>query len=198
MSTLNLRLVVLITLAWLLAGCAGMSKEKQCTVCIDFEQPIAPGTTFGGSAQTPGTVVLQRAAGTMSVENFLHPSGTSSFNRAVVSSPGLGGPGNQRLDVNNISLQFALAAPSREVTFDFTDLGGHENFAVNGGAIDTGNLEALPATVNGVAVTVFTAPIFNSGGVQVGKVGKVRLTGQIREVLVGGQEFSLDNFCVAP
>lgn len=180
----------------MLVGCATPRADLKCAACIAFDAPLAAGTTYGGAAQTPGTVVLGSAVGAMSVENFRQASGTTSFNQARVVAATGGAPGNQVLNVNNIALRFALAAPAREVRFDYVDLGGVENFSVNGAAVTVGNLDALPTVVNGVSVAVLTTPILNAGGVPIGRAGQVRLSGTINEFVVGGQEFFLDDVCV--
>lgn len=131
----------------------------------------------------------------MSVESFLHPSGNTSFNQASITAPAPGALSSQSLAVNNINLRFIFLPQVREITLDFVDFGGHENFSVNRSTLDTRELTALPAVVNGVNVTVTSTPIVNAGGVQIGKQGKLHMQGQIGEFVVGGQEFAIDNVC---
>jgi hypothetical protein len=195
MLTRSLSFVALAVVV-LLVGCATPRPDLKCAACVAFDAPLAAGTSYGGAAQPPGTVVLNSAIGAMSVENFRQASGASTFNQARVVAATGGAPGNQVLNVNNIALRFALGAPAREVRFDYVDLGGVENFSVNGAPVTVGNLDALPTVVNGVSVAVLTTPILNAGGVQIGRAGQVRMSGSINEFVIGGQEFFLDDVCV--
>jgi hypothetical protein len=88
--------------------------------------------------------------------------------------------------VSNINLKFdfsGLAFTVGKVTFDFADLGGSENIAVNGssiveGELASGNVGGVPLTINRVA-----------------SVGDGTLDGSVRDLKIGGQQFYLDNVC---
>lgn len=178
-----------------LSACGTTPTAGSCAACIDFEAPLAAGTRYGSPTQTPGTTVLVSGGVKMSVESFLHPSGTTSFNSATVTAAAPGTSSGQALSVNNINLKFATLLAAKQITFDFFDLGGHENLSINGASLNPGELAATASVVNGVNVLVLTTPVVNAGGVVIGKQGRVRMQGQIKEFIVGGQEFALDNIC---
>ena len=88
--------------------------------------------------------------------------------------------------VSNINLKFdfsGLAFTVGRVTFDFQDLGGSENVAVNGSAIVEGELSS--GTVGGVPLTVTRSTSLGDG----------TLVGNVQDLTIGGQEFYLDNVC---
>jgi hypothetical protein len=90
----------------------------------------------------------------------------------------------------NLEFDFSkLGFLTKRVELQFRDIGGHENLSVNGSQLFVGELTAAPTTVQGIVITVSASPI--SGG----KQGKLVLTGKIRNLRVGGQEFFVDNVC---
>lgn len=197
---MNVRTPFIATCASLIAlsGCGHFPMEKcssSCSASVDFGPPLAAGTRYGPPAQTPGTVVYSSTGVTMSVEKFLQLSGNTSFNQASITTPAPAGPSGQSLAVNNISLRFTFLPQVSEVTFDFTDFGGHENFSVNGSPVNTGELTSLPSLVNGVSVIVTSTAIIGAGGAHIGKRGTLHMRGQINEFVVGGQELVIDNVC---
>lgn len=78
------------------------------------------------------------------------------------------------------------------IQFEFLDLGGDENFIVNGmsAGIFTDISAANGMVLGGVGVTVVWNPIAG------GKSGLVMLNGQVDELIIGGQEFWIDNLCI--
>jgi hypothetical protein len=131
----------------------------------------------------------------MSLETFNQVSGNTSFGVAAISSPPFGGNGSQMLRANNINFKVVASGSVSLISLDYVDMGGSENFSVNGSAISAGELTALPTVISGVTVTVTQAPLVNAGGIQVGRSGRLTLKGQISQFLVGGQEFWIDNVC---
>jgi hypothetical protein len=70
------------------------------------------------------------------------------------------------------------------ITFDFADYGGFENLSVNGDGMYYGELE------DAVVPQGFTIHVN-----KVGNVGSVTIEGPIVSLIVGGQEFFIDNIC---
>jgi hypothetical protein len=52
-------------------------------------------------------------------------------------------------------------------------------------------LSAIPSSIGGVSIAVFTSPIPNSSQSK----GVVILRGTIKEFMIGGQEFWIDQVC---
>jgi hypothetical protein len=99
---------------------------------------------------------------------------------------------DQSLRLNNINVEFDFSGVGfavQEVTFEFLDLGGHENLSVNGSPIFAGELSAVGSPIDGVSASVTTTPV--SGG----NSGRVVLGGAVETVRVGGQELWIDNVC---
>jgi len=104
------------------------------------------------------------------------------------------GPTGNAAQTNNIGQRFlisALGTPVLEVRFEFVDLGGVENLQVNGAALYIGDLVAAPAAI-APGVTCNVTTWYTPGGLY----GEVVLTGDVQDLLVGGQELSVDNLCV--
>ena len=100
-----------------------------------------------------------------------------------------------------------------EVCFEVLDLGGIDNLSINGSAIvitsadldgdgymDTpfyGGQETLNGTyLGGVLITATKQPVFNSTGTMVGAKILFRLTGDVNELVLGGQEYWIDDLCI--
>ena len=173
---------------------------------VDFEV-FALGTQYGTpAAHAPGDLVLSQDGIDMTVENFTSGSFTG-FNLAEIS----GHPGpptsffpaalnpTQALTLNNINGRFdftSLPIGVTKVSFDYADLGGANNFDVNGlGKQETSDLTTLGSYVN-YNVAVSAAPI--GGGV----AGTIEVTAalghQIKTLEIGGQELSIDNMHAVP
>ncbi len=162
--------------------------------CVWFGPPPPVNTQYGQAAgNSPGDEIMFTADSIrVTVENFHWMSG-GAFNKAYIdqATPSFGA--GQTMRTNNINLKFDLtrmAFPVGKVTFDFLDMGGFENFSVNGqpAPMYVGELTAAPSA--GGCTVVVTA-----GAVAGGKTGTVTITGQVKTVTVGGQELWLDNFC---
>ncbi len=152
---------------------------------MEFES-VPVGTKYGGAPllNFPGQVVLTENGIKMSVEQFFVFGGTQFFQAEVT------GPANDHeLALNNISVLFdvtALPFNVNSLTLQYSESGGEDNFAVNGGSIlQLPNLTNIPVNVApGVTALV--------GG------GRITLTGDIDRVLIGGQELSVDTVVAVP
>ncbi len=155
---------------------------------IDFES-IPTGTIYGTpEGDLPGDVVLSQDGIDMSVEQFSYPPYVG-FNHAEVGGQFAPFFPTQPLELNNISVVFDFANVGfdvSEVTFEFTNFGGTDNFAVNGGTVIVlDSLANLPANV-GPGVTA-SVDGFN-----------ITLTGPITSFRVGGQELVVDTIVGIP
>lgn len=189
--------VVATALAGLLAAC-GTPTQPPARGCqgIDFEPPaVAGNSVFGAPTHAPGDRVIATPGLAMHLQNFLQPSGNTSFNRAVVDAARHGMGSGAALGVNNITLDFQVTGTVAYARFAYADLGGVENFSVNGSPVAVAELDTTPAMVGGVTVSVSHTAIVNAAGVTIGKRGVVALRGPIRRFAVGGQEFFIDDVC---
>ncbi|MFQ5823132.1 MAG: FlgD immunoglobulin-like domain containing protein [bacterium] len=161
--------------------------------CVDF-QSLTFGTQYGTpSGNTPGQVVFTENGIPVSVENFNFVSGGVAFNFSQVDTAFLGFGAGQTMHTNNINLLFDFSTLSfvpNLVSFEFADLGGDENISVNGQSIFAGQLTAAPSAIaSGVTLSISTTAI--QGGIR----GTAVLRGNVNSLLIGGQEFWLDNIC---
>lgn len=162
-------------------------------ICVGFERPLTVGTQYGASAGHNGGDEVAVANGIpISVHEFRLLDGSATFNVASIDvAPVAFGSGQcMRLNNINVELDFSgIGFVAREVSFEFLDLGGHENLSVNGSQVFVGDLSAIGSPIDGVDTSVSTTSV--SGGT----AGRVVLTGAVERVRVGGQEFWIDNVC---
>ncbi len=156
---------------------------------MEFES-VPVGTKYGSGIpipNSPGDVVLTEPVPNgikMSVEQFF-VFGQTMFFQAEVTGPA----NDHELALNNISVQFDLTALPFNVnslTLQYSELGGEDNFAVNGSSI-----LQLPDLTN---IPVNVAP----GVTALVDGGRITLTGDIDRVLIGGQELSVDTVVAVP
>jgi len=153
---------------------------------MEFES-VPLGTKYGGPDQThnaPNEVVLIENGIKMSVEWF-HLNQFTGFYWAEVVGPA----NDHQLAIDNISVMFDLTHLGFNVTsltLEYLELGGSDNFAVNGGSIlELAQLTDIPANIApGVTALV-------DGGL-------IRLTGKVDSVLIGGQELTIDTIVAVP
>ena len=153
---------------------------------VEFESfPV--GTKFGGDfGNPPGPIPDEFIEDgiQISVEQFFFQQFTGFFLAEVV------GPANDhQLAIDNINVLFNLTNVGFNVTsltLQYSELGGEDNFAVNGGSIrQLARLADIPANVApGVTALV-------DGGL-------ITLTGKINSVLIGGQELTVDTIVAVP
>ena len=155
---------------------------------VDFES-VPQGTVYGGAfGHTPGDVVLTQEGIEMSVEKFF--LGTFvGFVKAEVGGVYSDFFPTAPLGIDNISVSFDLSDVGfdvTQVTLDYQEFGGADNFAVNGHTLY--QLNVLTDIPTGVAPGV-TA----SAG-----AGVITLTGDIDCFRIGGQELAIDNIVAVP
>jgi hypothetical protein len=164
------------------------SLSAATAACVTFDAPLPLWTWWGAPAHAPGTVVHVENGIPMTVEKFLF-SGTSAYDRARVEPPPVVGFGTGQVAfMHYVDLGFdfgPLGWTPNHVRFQFEDvsLSTAENLVVNGAA-HIGTIQAAPATLGGVSVTV-------AGG-------WVDLVGPVSKLRVGGRKFWIDELCAAP
>ena len=179
------------TMAFALTGCPPPASPSPA--CVDFEPPLAAGTQYGTPvSQAPGTAIFTSQGIKVSIQNFVSVSGAVGFNSARIETPTVPFGSGQTIRTNNLNLEFdftGIGYQTSQVQFDYLDLGGSENISVNGVPVFAGELSAAPTPIGGVGLTVTSAPVTG------GKSGTVTLTGVVKTLRVGGQEFWIDNVC---
>lgn len=154
---------------------------------MDF-QSVALGAKYGGDfGNHPGQVLDEFTEDgiQMSVEQFFLPQFTGFFQAEVV------GPANDhQLAIDNINVLFDLTNVGFNVTsltLEYVELGGEDNFAVNGGSIhQLARFTEIDHTNVAPGVTALV-----DGGL-------ITLTGKIDSVLIGGQELTVDSIVAVP
>ncbi len=163
---------------------------------MDFE-PVAVGTSFGQEfGDIPGPVVLTQDGIRMSVETFFFTDQNfQGFVRAEVVAPNAMRFPTRWLSMDNINAQFDLTQLGfnvNQVSVEFLELGGLDNFSINGGSIiELPGLASLPANVGGVALAFQELdPVTHRT--------RLTLTGDVDRFLIGGQELGVDTIVAIP
>ncbi len=164
-------------------------------VCVDFEPPLVLGTQYGTPAgQHPGDLAFTTNGIPVTVWDFNFTNGGGAFNLASIDSAPVRFGSGQSIRPNNINLEFdfsGLGFPTSQVQFEFLDLGGFENIAVNGSPVFAGELAAAPNPIGGISYNIVKTPV--SGG----STGVVTLSGAVKLLRIGGQELWIDNVCAS-
>lgn len=185
-----LSLTLIAALGFVLMACR---RPGATSACIDFEAPLAVGTAYGTPVgQAPGTVIFVTKGIPVSIQNFIFVGGGGTFNSAGIVIPPAPFGAGQAIRTNNINLEFNFALvgfPVSVVTLDYLDQGGFENISVNGSPVFAGELSAAPSPIGGVNLAVTSVPAPG------GKKGTVTLSGPVKTLRIGGQEFWIDNVC---
>lgn len=164
--------------------------------CVEFNVPPLGAVLGSPAGHVPGQGVFVENGIKVSVHKFGWIGGGSAFNRAdIVPAPAGFGAGKVAW-VNNINLGFDFSGLSfvpTTVKFEWRDLGGYENLRVNSSGLYIGELTAAPSPFGGVNVA------HAWGFIPGGKQGSTSLSGgPVKGLIVGGQEFYLDNVCAYP
>ncbi|MCH7562651.1 MAG: hypothetical protein IH968_02395 [Gemmatimonadetes bacterium] len=169
----------------LMLSVAGYAGSTAVAATMTFEPgTVSLGTAYGLEfGHSAGELVLVERGIVMSVRKFR----LRSF--VALKTARIMGPRPDRfpthvLDLDNISVHFdfsRLAFEATLITIEFCQYGGNVNIAVNGETLhQLGRVEDLPRQVaQGVTATIGD--------------GVITLTGAVTDLLVGGQELSIDN-----
>ncbi len=168
-------------------------EEEPCDLIVDHEtQPV--GAAWGGwHGDAPGVFAFAEDGIPVHLFNFTLGAYVG-FNEAVIDTDFDGCLIDRTMRLNNINVGYDIGAavPSTsKVTIDFRDYGGEENLQVNGAPRYEGDLLSAPFNIApGVTCTV---DWWTVGGAI---CGQVILVGDVQQMLIGGQEFWVDNLCV--
>lgn len=167
---------------------------KAQEACIDFED-FQLGTFFGPElGNMPGDTVFEQNGAVATAEVFQYANGQTGFlNASIESTPNVPWLDSNFLFLSNNALLLHFPPGTQQVCFDFFDGGGEENFAVNGAAISLLELftEVEELSFPGVTIELSLDSI---PGINL-LIGTVCLSGDIESLLIGGQEFGIDNIC---
>ena len=161
---------------------------------VNFESQ-AMGVQFGPppySTQSPGDVIFIEDLIEVSVQDFYWDATTTHFGFCEIIAPISGFGDGHIMALNNINLQFDfthIGVTNYMVTFEFADLGGFENLQVNGHPVIIEELSLNAPGNPEPGVTLYISTIEIAGGMK----STVRLYGEVNTLLIGGQEFFLDN-----
>lgn len=157
--------------------------------CVGFGPAPAAWTVWGVPAgHVPGSLVHTESSINVTTERFATlPAGWTFDHARVEPAAAIGWGTANTVRLRNISLGFDFMAfggwVPQHVRFRFRKLGGYENLAING-ALYVGNITGAP-------------PVLGGANVVVGP-GWVDITGPVNSLLIGGQEFWIDDVCAAP
>lgn len=184
--------LLLICLSLLLSWGAAAQPDH----CFHFED-FPAGSQFGpATGLSPGDIAFTGGDAKVSIGEILYPDGNTGFlNAMIYGPPDVGWLDGQFIIMGNNSLLFDFSAYPNgvtEVCFDFFDGGGTENFAVNGAPVSVLELFSEIAQLSVPGISIQLTGLDSSNFLQ---QGTVCLTGNIQSLLIGGQEFGLDNVC---
>jgi len=167
--------------------CAGYITDP--SDCVDFEF-LALGAAFGDGYNPMGAKIFEENEIPVFVEWFEWVGGGGTFGNAwVIDGDPTYGTG-QAMWTSNINLRFdftGLDWPDA-VAFDYTDSGGNENIGINGHPLFVGEISAA------VMPPGFNIYIMNMGSYN---HAIIACPGLLTELVIGGQEFTIDNVCPA-
>lgn len=188
MKQLTILLVIITAIA--LSSFLGC-KPKQRPCCVDFNNSSSfpRGTSYSHTNDS----VYYSCGFTVFTDSF-YLNGKGYYNSGNIKPAPSGFGSGQVINLNNIALKFTNIATIKPVTitFDYLAYDINQNLSVNGASLYIGELNAAPASLGGVTVSVSFAPIPLPAR---GKKGKVTLTGVVKYFNIGGREFFLDNVC---
>lgn len=187
---------IVLSLCFLVGLLAVQAQENNCVTFEEFDVE----QNFGQrSGHEPGSVAFTQGDVKVTLEPFQYFNGSTDFWNATVYETLFSGfelADGKSLFVSNINLHFdftALEKPVRRICMAYFDGGGEENISVNGSPIFVLNHlgEAPQEIAPGVRLSI-EPPV---GDNQFLSTGMLCLEGDIKTLLIGGQEFGLDNIC---
>lgn len=171
---------------------AGPSVAGQA--CVTFNH-LTLGAEIGTpSGLAPGGLAFTEAGVPVSVEQFERvPGGLTMDFFVVMESPDFGN--GQFVFVNNVNLVFdftGLGFRPQRVLLHLRDQGGNENIAINGDPSPplADDITGFPSSLGGVNFVIGPLTTVSPLG-----VGDAEFRGTIDQLLIGGQELSLDDVC---
>lgn len=172
----------------------------QSGLCLDFED-LSAGDRYGSSTNfTAGEVFYEKEDIRVALDSFIYPNGSAGFFDLLIEETQNYDPNQVGVSLfpSNINLQFKLdklPEGPKKICFDFRYFGGDINFSLNGqqalvfSSFDE-FLQLQSSTFQGIEIEIIS-PTDNQ------PAGRLCISGDsIPEILIGGQEFLIDNFCV--
>ena len=182
-----------------------MECDALCDAFTDFE-----GMTFGerygdlthGATidVAPGDVAVTSDGIAITLDVLTGPSGGTGYNYMEVAQNPLSPGPDHSIHTNNVTASFDIASVvevTDTVCLSFVDLGGFENFSINGSPnlvtltgsfglayMSGGTFSGVEYSVTGTAIT---------GGF----TGLITLIGDVDVLTIGGQELWLDDLCIS-
>ena len=194
------KILTLITVIWcILQFSSGVHAQNQDGFCLDFEQFQAGDRIGAASDDEPGSTISRIEDIKVTLERFSYPDGTSGYGNVLVFQDTFFNPQapNTYLFPSNINLAFdfsALPDETNSVCLDYYYWGGDVNISVNGEQLFiASNLEEFLA-LNGKEIAAGVKIEFLPETDRKDQ-GTICLFGPIKSLLIGGQEFGIDNVC---
>jgi hypothetical protein len=191
----NKKHFLLITISLLLFFISYIYPQTECDILIDFE--TIPRDTFGLNFDNAGDLIFTTSYIDVYIDSISWLSGGKGYFWSYIEPAFCGFGYGKIIHLNNVSLIFNLTHYStNSVSFKFMDLGGEENFQVNGDSLyNINSFMNLPPTVApGITCTVDSVTTDNCE--QGGLIGQVSLNGTVNELLIAGQELWIDTLCI--
>ncbi|HKK72936.1 MAG TPA: FlgD immunoglobulin-like domain containing protein [Candidatus Krumholzibacteria bacterium] len=166
-----------------------------CDLAITHES-LALGTRYGDVAgMSPGDLMFVESDIEVFAAEFSSGSGGTAFGDAVVEQPSIAGFGSgNALTTLRLNGEYVFEEGpfvATQIRFVFLSRSGVENLGINGAEPYVGSLDKLPVAVApGVEATVQAT---DTGSYV---VGEVVLRGPVRTMVLGGEQLTVDEFCV--
>lgn len=171
-------------------------------LCVDFEPPLAAGTTWGATVgQPPLTLVHVENGIRVYTEKFFLTGGATAYRDARIGLPPVAFSAGQAARTLHINLIFDFTGISfvpSSYTFDYLDpLGNqvYENLKVNASPVFIGELNTPPAALAGVPISFASGPFFAPPS---GDRARIKLGPGVGRLQVGGQDLWIDHVCANP
>lgn len=165
--------------------------------CLDFED-FPTGPAFGPLLNNlPGDTLFEQDGLVAIAREIEYLNGNTGFGNAAIEGANVSWLDGNFLFMGNNALELQYPDGVQQVCFDFFDGGGEENFSVNGSdvVVLTGFPDIAGMDFPGVDVTLALDSSSNNTFLS---AGTVCITGEVFSLLVGGQEFGVDNVCATP
>lgn len=144
-------------------------------IILGFEDLLLGNTYNAGDSFVTGGVTVN-----------VHAFGGLTTGFAGVTGSGLAGGSGNEMQVNNVTLDFDLSGPVPELSLLFGEYGGNLSITINGATQTPANFVDLKGvTLGGVSIDVVNG-FGNDQGI-------LRLSGEIAQFALGGQELVIDN-----
>jgi hypothetical protein len=183
-----------LILSTFLLWAAAFTLAPAQTECLDFED-FPQGPVFGPFlGNSPGDTLLNEDGLVVTAQAIIYENGLTGFQDAVIEGDNVGWLDGQFLFMGNNAIELSYEGGVQTVCFDFFDGGGEENVSVNGSpvALLQNFAEVADLDIPGVEIEL-TLDSANANTFL--SAGTVCFSGDIQSILVGGQEFGLDNVC---